>query len=677
MPTVHANRFLPALKRVVLVREIADRTDGQLLTAFIRERDGDAFAALVRRHGAMVLGVCRRVTGNADTADDAFQAVFLILARRASAVRSREQVGNWLYGVAFRTAIKARTVLARRRSREKQVLTMPEPPAPPTTDNWSELQPVIDEELARLPEKFRIPVVLCDLEGRPQRAVAKHLGVAPATLATRLAAARRTLASRLARRGVTLSGGALATVLGTRASAAAVSPKLADVVIRAAEAVAGGTGLTGLVSAHAVQLCEGVMRIMLLSKLKAMGAVALAMLALTGSLGFGLMPAWADDEPKTTQAIPARQSGTATSRPQEPLDDAAFLRRVCLDLTGVLPSPVEMNYFTSDRDPKKRRKVVEWLLDADMVRKYLAKKLKVPIDQIRVIAETDSKTGRVYHLAIVSSADAHSEQIRTTTRSWLKEVAPYAGAHVRIVGQERYYPLVGRGTVLADFDSDGFLDLQIDGQPQPAHGRGTVLADLDNDGWPDLLVVGPKPTEFQLKVRSVDSDAEFLNRVIQSARGSAPTALEEKYFAEDKDPKKREKLLDLLLKDPVVAKKLGDDWKKKMLEPPTPKAAEALNYYRLTVKEYVTKVKPDRFEKLLGELLEAKKTDEQVLEAVTLAVLGRLPTVEEKRATLAVIGTAQDRKAAWLGIAKAYAASDEGKKHAGALNPNPTSPPKK
>ena len=109
MPTVHANRFLPAVKRVVLVRDSADRTDGQLLTAFIRDRDGDAFAMLVRRHGAMVLGVCRRITGNPDTEDDAFQAVFLILARRASAVRSREQVGNWLYGVAYRTAIKAPT----------------------------------------------------------------------------------------------------------------------------------------------------------------------------------------------------------------------------------------------------------------------------------------------------------------------------------------------------------------------------------------------------------------------------------------------------------------------------------------------------------------------------------------------------------------------------------------
>jgi RNA polymerase sigma factor (sigma-70 family) len=674
MPIVHANRFLPALKRVVLVRESADRTDGQLLTSFIRDRDGDAFAALVRRHGAMVLGVCRRVTGNADTADDAFQAVFLILARRASAVRSREQVGNWLYGVAYRTAMKARTVLARRRSREKQVLTMPEPLAPPTTDNWNELQPVIDEELARLPEKYRLPVVLCDLEGRPQRAVAKHLGVAPATLAARLAAARRTLAIRLTRRGVTLSGGALATVLGTRASAGAVAPKLANAVVRAAEAVAGGTGLTELVSAHAVQLCEGVMRMMLLSKLKAVGMIALAMLALTGSLGFGLLPARADDGPNTTHTSYVRQPGRALPKPPEPIDDATFLSRVCLDMTGVLPNHVEMDYFSSDRDAKKRRKVVEWLLDADVVREHLAKKLKVPVNQVRLVGDTDSKTGRVYRLAIVSSADAHSDQVRTTALTWLREVAPYAGVHVRIVGQERSYPLIGRGTVFADFDSDGLQDLLFAEQSQTIPGRGIVLADLDNDGQSDPLVVDPKPTEFQLELYAVDPDAEFLKRVIQSARGSAPTALEEKYFAEDKDPKKREKLLDLLLKDPVVAKKLGADWKKKMLEPPTPKTTELLSYYRVTVADHIVKVRPNRFGKLVGELIEAKKTDEQMLEALTLAVMGRLPTAEEKRATLAVIGTAQDRKAGWVGLANAYASTDEGKKHAEALNPKPHSP---
>src|SRR6266545_3741918 len=179
MPTGQADRQLPTLRRLILARQSAARSDGDLLAAFVAVRDADAFAELVRRHGPLVLG------------------------RRASAVRPREQVGNWLYGVAYRTALKARTVLARRRSREKQVDVMPEPTAPAASPStWNDLQPVIDEELARLPDKLRLPVVLCDLEGRPQREVAKHLNVPPATLAARLAAARRLLAGRLARRGV-------------------------------------------------------------------------------------------------------------------------------------------------------------------------------------------------------------------------------------------------------------------------------------------------------------------------------------------------------------------------------------------------------------------------------------------------------------------------------------------
>src|SRR6266545_1952582 len=233
MPTGQADRQLPTLRRLILARQSAARSDGDLLGAFVAVRDADAFAELVRRHGPMVLGVCRRVVGDRTTADDAFQAVFLVLARRASAVRPREQVGNWLYGVAYRTALKARTVLARRRSREKQVDVMPEPTAPAASPPaWNDLQPVIDEELARLPDKLRLPVVLCDLEGRPQREVAKHLNVPPATLAT-----------RLTRRGVTLSGGALAGLLGTHASAFAVPLVLSSGVVRAAEACAAGASV--------------------------------------------------------------------------------------------------------------------------------------------------------------------------------------------------------------------------------------------------------------------------------------------------------------------------------------------------------------------------------------------------------------------------------------------------
>ncbi|QJW94569.1 sigma factor-like helix-turn-helix DNA-binding protein [Frigoriglobus tundricola] len=162
---------------------------------------------------------------------------------------------------------------------------------------------MIDEELARLPDKLRLPVVLCDLEGRPQREVAKHLNVAPATLATRLAAARRTLAQRLTRRGVTLSGGALAGLLGVHASAAAVPAALAARVVRGRS---GGRRERARVRNRA-QLSEGVLRTMLLAKLKAVAFLAVTALALTTGLGLGLVPA-AGDGPGPGAPPPRRRS---------------------------------------------------------------------------------------------------------------------------------------------------------------------------------------------------------------------------------------------------------------------------------------------------------------------------------------------------------------------------------
>ena len=384
------SRLMPTLRRVVLAGATADRTDGQLLGAFVADRDADAFAGLVRRHGPMVLGVCRRVTGDHTTADDAFQAVFIVLARRASAVKPREQVGNWLYGVAYRTALKARAVLARRRSREKQVDVMPEPPLTDAARaEWADLQPLIDEELARLPDKLRLPVVLCDLEGRAQRDVAKQLAIPPATLATRLATARRTLAGRLTKRGVTLSGGALAGLLSIHGRASAVPYALTHGVMRAAEAVAGGNVLSTLVSAHAVQLSEGVMRMMLLSKLKAIAVIALTALTLSGGLGLGLMPAYAGSRNASTEGdtpTAARLAGVPAGSIDKfvdqniniEMDDVAFLRRLSLDLRGLLPTDVETFFFVSDEDDNKRGKVATWMTDDDEAKVIVAKRLGVP-----------------------------------------------------------------------------------------------------------------------------------------------------------------------------------------------------------------------------------------------------------------------------------------------------------
>ncbi len=214
----------------LLRRVAAETTDRELLARFAAARDGDAFAELVRRYGPAVLGVCVRVTRQRQDAEDAFQAVFVILARRAAALQKPDLLGNWLYGVAVRVARKARRSAGRRRVRETTVAAMPEPatnPVPP-----SDLGPVLDEELAALPEWYRDAVLLCDLYGHSRAEVAARLGVPEGTLSSRLAAGRKKLADRLARRGVTASLGTLVAV--------SVPPELATAAVDAA--LAGVTG---------------------------------------------------------------------------------------------------------------------------------------------------------------------------------------------------------------------------------------------------------------------------------------------------------------------------------------------------------------------------------------------------------------------------------------------------
>src|SRR5262245_19401402 len=195
-------QIVQALRQVV-IRGPERPSDGQLLESFLATRDEAAFEALVRRHGPMVLRLCRRMLPNLQDAEDAFQAIFIVLARKAGCVRPREGVGNWLYGVAYRTARRAQAVTARRRSRERDVEAMPQPQAKP--DAEPDLDCIVDQELSQLPEKYRLPLVLCELEGRGRREVAAQLAVPEGTLSSRLAAGKKMLARRLARRNAALS----------------------------------------------------------------------------------------------------------------------------------------------------------------------------------------------------------------------------------------------------------------------------------------------------------------------------------------------------------------------------------------------------------------------------------------------------------------------------------------
>jgi hypothetical protein len=215
--------------------------------------------------------------------------------------------------------------------------------------------------------------------------------------------------------------------------------------------------------------------------------------------------------------------------------------------------------------------------------------------------------------------------------------------------------------------------LLVQSPPGGTPGMGLAFADVDGDGQFDLLIANAVDANSK-----TNADAEFLKKVLADVRGTPPTTLEQKYFLEEKDPKKRENLLDMLLKDPAVAKKLGDEWKKKMLEAPGIRIERfVIPTTRNNVREALTRtpVNPPKtqqpnspqtqatratqLEKLVSELLSVKKTDAEMLEAVTLATVGRLPTDIEKRLTLGLVSKAGDRSAAWIEVAKALAVTDE------------------
>jgi RNA polymerase sigma factor (sigma-70 family) len=216
------------------VRERAE-TDGELLGLFVRHRDERAFGELVRRLGPTVYGVCRRHLGNTADADDAFQSTFLVLSRKAGTVHPPGRVAAWVYGVASLAARKLRQTRARRQLRERAVHPLPDPPTP-EKEMDATLMPAVDEELGRLPDKFRLPIVLCGVRGLSVAAAAGELGWPVGTVASRLSRGRAELAKRLAKRGIVV--GVLATAGGWSELAAGVPPRLLEQTVAAAT---GGT----------------------------------------------------------------------------------------------------------------------------------------------------------------------------------------------------------------------------------------------------------------------------------------------------------------------------------------------------------------------------------------------------------------------------------------------------
>ena len=281
----------------------AQDDDAGLLGRFLERADADAFAELVRRYGPLVLGVCRRVLGNGPDADDAFQAAFLVLARRAGSVRNARSVGSWLFGVARFAALRARDKDRRRREHEAQAARAPRAGTAPDAD----LLAAVDEELLRLPKRYRAPLVACFLQGRTQEDAARQMGCSLSTLRRRLEHGTELLRRRLTGRGAAPALGALGFVGGTNVSAVVVEATTALVV-----AYINGEAK----SVPATVLAEGVIAMMARTKLM---AVLTAVLVFAGLAGGGV--AWqlaAAQPPRPVAPMEPPAGAKAPVKPPDP-----------------------------------------------------------------------------------------------------------------------------------------------------------------------------------------------------------------------------------------------------------------------------------------------------------------------------------------------------------------------
>jgi RNA polymerase sigma factor (sigma-70 family) len=304
MHNAQLGRVVRYLHEVIAPHNYLDRPDSDLLRAFLMQSDQAAFSAIVKRHGPLVLGVCRRTLHQLQDAEDAFQGTFLILARQAGSIRKAESLASWLHGVAYRMSRAVRRAAARRRKHEGRAPARPAP-NPPWTVAWQEVQLVVDEETQRLPALYREAFILCCLENRSCADVARNLGQNEATIRGRVGRARRQLQKRLAKRGISLAAVLSIVSLGTKTGTAGVPAALVQRTVQAALAWSQHRAAIGLVSADVAALVRGVTRAMVYTKLKIATSVILVLGA--GSAGFGAL----------RRPVPARTTATPENRIEE------------------------------------------------------------------------------------------------------------------------------------------------------------------------------------------------------------------------------------------------------------------------------------------------------------------------------------------------------------------------
>jgi RNA polymerase sigma factor (sigma-70 family) len=352
------------LRHVAAVRTLDGLTDRELLGRFVESNDESAFAVLVERHGQMVLGVCRRLLPHHD-AEDACQAAFLVLARKAASLRKVESLASWLHGVARRVAANARRDADLRKAREAGAAqaVAKRPAGDPT---WSEVQLALDEELGRLPERYRAPLVLCYLECLTRDEAAARLGVSAGTLHGRLERGREMLRARLSKRGLSIPAVLTASALAE----GALPPLLAVKTANAAALFAAGQPLSEVVGANVLALTKEVLMSMSMTKVKVATAAVLGVV-LTAALGSFLPVVSAQDKQKDMELYLNQVKRARTEwylfrlKPgQEKAEtDEAFIRRVSNDLREKDPTPAEVHFFLASKEPGKRQKLIDLFIE--------------------------------------------------------------------------------------------------------------------------------------------------------------------------------------------------------------------------------------------------------------------------------------------------------------------------
>ncbi len=403
--------LLQHLRRIVGPRA-GGLADAHLLDRFVNGRDEAAFEVLVWRHGPMVLSVCRRVLRHEQDAEDAFQATFLTLVRKGHSIGKRQAVASWLYKVAYRIALEANMLASRRKLREKQDAgTLEAKATPQATDTagWRELRAVLDEEVNRLPEKYRTPLILCYFEGKTYEEAAQELGCPKGTVSIRLMRARELLRPRLERRGLALSAGMLAALLSENATAAAVSKSLVEGIVKAALLFAAGKTTAGVLSGPAVALAEGALKSMLMTKLKVAAAILLVV-GLAGSGAGVLTYDGVTGEQSKLQAEklstpaenePQQQRSEAPSPPAGSKEDKTKLKPAASDRK--LNALQEAYTQFSDLEQEYRRQESHWLDERLNTRLRLMEKE----DQLKWIERTHAAARELNYAQLKRWAEQH------------------------------------------------------------------------------------------------------------------------------------------------------------------------------------------------------------------------------------------------------------------------------